>query len=138
MMQEIELDHVVIHIDDWEACQAFYGGVLGFDRVSNPEAQGNPLGGCAYRVGRQQINVHGPWPGQSTECCPPPFNEVGRADIAFRSTRSTAENVALLRSHGIEISSGPMRRFGARGWGTSIYCLDPSGNGVELISYEDS
>jgi len=30
-----------------------------------------------------------------------------------------------------------MRRFGFGGWGTSVYCRDPSGNGIELISYEE-
>jgi catechol 2,3-dioxygenase-like lactoylglutathione lyase family enzyme len=79
------LDHVIIHLDDWDATHAFYVGVLGLTRVENPEGGANPLGACAYRVGGQQINVHGPWPGQVDPCCPPPLNEVGRADLAFRT-----------------------------------------------------
>jgi catechol 2,3-dioxygenase-like lactoylglutathione lyase family enzyme len=42
----------------------------------------------------------------------------------------------LLEEHGVELVAGPVRRFGAHGRGTSVYCRDPSGNGVELISYE--
>lgn len=136
-MPELEIDHVVIHIDDWDACHGFYVEVLGLDPVENPEGQANPLGAWAYRLGNHQINVHGPWPGRTSPCCPPPLNEVGRADLAFRSPRRATETVELLRSHGIEVAEGPMRRFGARGWGTSVYCSDPSGNGVELISYAD-
>jgi hypothetical protein len=60
---------------------------------------------------------------------------VGRADLAFRTHRTADENVELLRAHGIALVAGPIRRFGARGWGTSVYCHDPSGNGVELISH---
>lgn len=134
-MLPLALDHVVIHIDDWHACDAFYGDVLGFDRVANPEADGIPVGGWAYRVGEQQINVHGPWPGQTGACCPPPLNEVGRADLAFRTDRTVDEIAELLRANRVEIVAGPVRRFGAGGWGTSVYCNDPSGNGVELISY---
>jgi catechol 2,3-dioxygenase-like lactoylglutathione lyase family enzyme len=137
-MPGIELDHVVIHIDHWDACHAFYIDVLGLGPVDNPEGQTNPLGARAYRLGSQQVKVHGPWPGRASPCRPPPLNEVGRADLAFRSPRSARENVELLRSHGIEVTDGPIRRFGAHGWGTSIYCSDPSGNGVELISYEAS
>jgi len=78
-----ELDHVVIHVGDWEASHAFHLSALGMQRVVNPEASGNPLDACAYRIGSQQINVHGPWPGNTGQCCPPPLNEVGRADLAF-------------------------------------------------------
>jgi catechol 2,3-dioxygenase-like lactoylglutathione lyase family enzyme len=133
-----EFDHAVIHIDDWAACNDFYGRVLGGEVVENPEGRGNPLGAWAYRFGGQQINVHGPWPGGPTPCCPPPFNEVGRTDLAFRTIRTPDENVDWLRSNGVTIESGPIRRFGSRGWGASVYCRDPSGNGIELIAYDDS
>lgn len=130
------LDHVVIHVHEWEATHAFYVGILGMQRVVNPEALGNPLDACAYRIGDVQINVHGPWPGRPDPCCPPPLNEPGRADLAFRSDRTTRDTVALLARNGIQ-ASGPVRRFGAGGWGSSVYCHDPSGNGVELISYAE-
>lgn len=132
---DLELDHVVIHVNDWDASNKFYGHVLGAAVLDNPEGQDNPLGAWAYRVGGQQINVHGPWPGRSIPCCEPPLNEVGRADLAFRITGSSAEAEEWLRSHGVEVTDGPMRRFGHGGWGMSVYCRDPSGNGIELISY---
>lgn len=133
-----DLDHVVIHIDDWDAAHAFYLGVLGVERVvANPEASGNPLDACAYRLGETQINVHGPWPGQHGDCCPAPYNEIGRADLAFRTSLTPEAVVALLRTNDVEIVAGPVRRFGAMGWGSSVYCADPSGNGIELISYEE-
>ena len=45
-------------------------------------------------------------------------------------------HVARLQAVGVDVIEGPIRRFGAGGWGRSIYCRDPSGNGIELISYE--
>ena len=130
-----EFDHVVIHVDDWDACIDFYTSVVDVEVVENPEGAGNPLGSVAFRVGGQQINVHGPWPGMEGECCQEPFNRVGGADLAFRVGTSASETLVLLERIGVEVVEGPVRRFGARGWGTSIYCRDPSGNGVELISY---
>jgi catechol 2,3-dioxygenase-like lactoylglutathione lyase family enzyme len=134
---DAEFDHAVIHIDDWLACDHFYERVLGAHIVDNPEGRENPLGSWSYRFGSQQINVHGPWPGRTTPCCPPPLNEVGRADLAFRTPRTAEETMAWLRSNEVPVEAGPIRRFGARGWGTSVYCRDPSGNGIELISYEN-
>src|SRR5688572_9931931 len=103
----IEFDHAVIHIDNWDACNKFYADVLEVELVENPEGQANPLGAWAYRLGGQQINVHGPWPGLEAPCCPPPLNEVGRADLAFRTARTPTENVAWLRSHGVTVEDGP-------------------------------
>ena len=135
-MADTELDHLIIHVDDVEASNNFYVHVLGAQLVDNPEGRANPLGAYAYRVGAQQINVHGPWPGRSIPCCPPPFDGIGTADLAFRTTRTTDENIAWLRGHGVEIIDGPIEHFGRQGWGTSIYCRDPSGNGIELIAYQ--
>ncbi len=131
----VELDHVVIHIDDWDACNSFYADVLDADLVENPEAAGNPLAAFAYRFGEQQVNVHGPWPGTDLPCCPPPLNEVGRADLAFRTEQPIDEIQRRLERFSVTVTAGPVRRFGSRGWGTSVYCYDPSGNGIEIISY---
>ena len=132
---QLSLDHVVIHVQDWGSTIEFYGGLLGLQRVDNPEGAANPLGSVAFRSGQQQVNVHGPWPGSTAPCCPPPLDEVGRADLAFATDRPIGDVVASLEGAGVDITSGPIARFGARGWGTSVYCRDPSGNGVEVISY---
>jgi catechol 2,3-dioxygenase-like lactoylglutathione lyase family enzyme len=42
LMEGLAFDHVVIHIDDWEACNVFYGEVLGAALVENPEGSNNP------------------------------------------------------------------------------------------------
>jgi catechol 2,3-dioxygenase-like lactoylglutathione lyase family enzyme len=115
-VDQTEFDHAVIQVDDWDAANEFYARVLGAELVENPEGQANPLGAWASRFGGQQLNVHGPWPGLSNPCCPPPLNRVG--------------------ANGVTIESGPIRRFGSRGWGTSVYCRDPSGNSIELIAYD--
>ena len=66
---------------------------------------------------------------------PATAHEVGRADLAFRTRLTPTECIELLEDHGTALAAGPLLRFGAQGWGTSVYCHDPSGDGIELISY---
>jgi len=49
----VRLDHVVIAVSDFERSNRFYRDVLGADIV---EIDGR----IAYRIGGQQLNVHGP------------------------------------------------------------------------------
>ncbi len=51
---EIELDHFVIGVSDWERSNAFYRDVLGAELIELDR------GRWAYRVGDRQLNVHGP------------------------------------------------------------------------------
>jgi catechol 2,3-dioxygenase-like lactoylglutathione lyase family enzyme len=53
-MQPLRLDHVVIHVSDWERADAFYRDVMGARLI------GCDGGIHHYRFGDQQLNVHGP------------------------------------------------------------------------------
>lgn len=120
------LDHVVIAVSDWERSNAFYRDVLGAELV----AMG---AGWAYRLGAQQLNVHGPGVD------PSPVAEVpvrpGGSDLCFVWEGSAESAVAHLGGHGVEVAAGPVERHGARGRGTSVYFRDPDGTLLELISY---
>lgn len=134
-MNALRLDHVIIHVSDWQATTAFYRDVIGAEVVENPEGAANPLGAWALRVGGQQINVHGPWPGREGQCCPPPLNKPGTTDLCFEWPLSLDEARSHLEDHGVALTDGPIRRFGSRGWGTSVYFRDPAGNEIEFICY---
>jgi catechol 2,3-dioxygenase-like lactoylglutathione lyase family enzyme len=59
----------------------------------------------------------------------------GNSDLCF-VWPGTAESAAIhLRARGIEIVEGPVGRTGAHGAGVSVYCRDPDGSLIELISY---
>lgn len=123
---EITLDHCVIHVTDWERSNAFYRDVLGAEVV--------PQGGSyAYRLGSQQLNVHGP--GLS----PSPLARVpvppGGSDLCFVWPGRPEEAVAHLNAHGVAVELGPVERRGARGTGHSVYFRDPDGSLLEFISY---
>ncbi|MBS1861000.1 MAG: VOC family protein [Actinobacteria bacterium] len=120
------LDHVVIHVSDWERSNAFYRDVLGAELVSRGP-------GFAYRFGGLQLNCHGPG------LDPEPVARVpvapGNSDLCFRWEGSAEEAVDHLRRQGIEVELGPVDREGTGGPGRSVYFRDPDGSLLEFISY---
>jgi catechol 2,3-dioxygenase-like lactoylglutathione lyase family enzyme len=120
------LDHVVIAVTDWERSNRFYADVLGAELVQ----RGN---GWAYRLGEQQLNVHGagvePFPVASVPVVP------GGSDLCFVWPGTIEDAMEHLQRHGVAIEEGPVERHGARGDGLSVYFRDPDGSLLELICY---
>jgi ribonuclease HI/catechol 2,3-dioxygenase-like lactoylglutathione lyase family enzyme len=123
----VRLDHVVIAVSDWERSNAFYRDVLGAEVVERP-------GGYAYRLGDQQLNVHGPGVEPSIVARDP--IRPGNSDLCFVWPGTAEAAVAHLRENGVEVELGPVERPGARGKGVSVYFRDPDGALLELLSYE--
>jgi catechol 2,3-dioxygenase-like lactoylglutathione lyase family enzyme len=122
----VRLDHVVIAVSDFERSAAFYRDVLGAEIV---ELDGR----VAYRVGGQQLNVHGPGTRPATVARIPVA--PGNSDLCFEWDGPIDQAVEHLRARGVGIEAGPMTRGGAKGRGTSVYFRDPDGTLLELISY---
>ena len=121
------IDHVVLNCRDVEATAAWYQRVLGMSRE-----RFGPDGRSALKFGNQKINLRptgaANWPTGAVDA-------IGSLDLCFITTQAPAEVLAHLRSCGIEIADGPVRRTGALGPMTSIYCRDPDGNLVEIADY---
>ena len=122
------LDHVVIAVSDWERSNAFYRDVVGAEIVELTK------GRWAYRIGDQQLNVHGPGSTPEPRAVEPV--RPGNSDLCFVWNGTSDEAREHLVGKGVEIVSGPVERSGARGTGTSVYFRDPDGSLLELISYE--
>jgi catechol 2,3-dioxygenase-like lactoylglutathione lyase family enzyme len=124
----IRLDHSIVAVSDWEVSNRFYRDVVGAELVD----VGN--GRWAYRLGDTQLNVHGPGVDLSGNVARIPVSP-GNSDLCFVWPGRLAEAIAHLGRHGVEIETGPVSRFGARGSGTSVYFRDPDGSLLEFISY---
>jgi catechol 2,3-dioxygenase-like lactoylglutathione lyase family enzyme len=122
----VRLDHVVIAVSDFERSNAFYRDVLGVEVI---EIDGR----VAYRLGGQQLNVHGP------EVRPAMVARIpvapGNSDLCFEWDGAIDGALEHLRARGVPVEKGPITRGGAKGRGTSVYFRDPDGTLLELISY---
>jgi catechol 2,3-dioxygenase-like lactoylglutathione lyase family enzyme len=126
-VQPLRLDHVVIHVSDWERADAFYRDVMGARVIERP-------GGTRhYRFGDQQLNVHGPGTDPRPVAASPAG--PGSADLCFVWDGSIEEAVQHLQRHDVEVEEGPVTRSGGQGEGTSVYFRDPDGSLLEFISY---
>ncbi len=121
------LDHVVVAVTEWERSNRFYAEVLGAELVRRGE-------GWAYRLGEQQLNVHGPGvaPHPVATIPVPP----GGSDLCFVWPGTIEDAVEHLTRHGVTVEEGPVERDGAAGSGRSVYFRDPDGSLLELISYD--
>jgi catechol 2,3-dioxygenase-like lactoylglutathione lyase family enzyme len=123
MVKAVGLDHVVLNVADVERSLAWYCDELGLDGVRVDEWRRGEVPFASVRVDDHTI-------------------------IDLLQTDRTGQNVdhvclvveptdleAVKASGRFDVLSGPARRFGAQGDGTSLYVRDPDGNMVELRHY---
>jgi catechol 2,3-dioxygenase-like lactoylglutathione lyase family enzyme len=122
------IDHVVFRVADVEAAMRFYTEVLGAT-VEKVQAE---IGLWQLRAGTSLIDLV-PVDGRlGAMGGAPPAREGRNVDhVCFRVLPwDEAAILAHLADHGIEAQAA--RRYGAEGYGPSIYLSDPDGNGLEL------
>jgi catechol 2,3-dioxygenase-like lactoylglutathione lyase family enzyme len=126
----VRLDHVIIAVSDWDRSTDFYRAVV------DAEVIDRGAGRVCFRIGDNQLNVHGPgfFPENNVARLPV---RPGNSDLCFRWDGPIEEAVAHLRRHGVEVETGPVPRPGAGGDGISVYFRDPDGSLLEFISYAD-
>ncbi|MGE0736852.1 MAG: VOC family protein [Alphaproteobacteria bacterium] len=125
----LALDHVVLRVRDVAKVQKFYCDALGCT-VDKIQAQ---FGLTQLRAGRSLIDlidIEGPIGKRGG--APPGAEARNMEHFCLRvEPFDEAAIVAHLQKHGVEIGQSG-RRYGADGYGPSIYVSDPEGNVVEL------
>ena len=114
------LDHVVLRVADMDRAIAFYEEVLGL----HVERRLESIGLVQLRAGGAMIDL-----------VPRSEDEDDGRNMDHFAVRIEEMDVpaltAHLRQHGIDPGE-VRRRYGAEGYGSSIYITDPDGNTVEL------
>jgi catechol 2,3-dioxygenase-like lactoylglutathione lyase family enzyme len=129
MLRILALDHVVLRVADAQRSMAFYCGLLG----CTLERRVEEVGLIQLRAGGALIDLV-PLDGQLGRAGGAPPGKEGR-NLDHLCLRVEPFDEAairdLLAEAGIEAGQ-TARRYGAEGFGPSIYIVDPDGNVVEL------
>ncbi|MFI5338264.1 MAG: VOC family protein [Candidatus Methylomirabilales bacterium] len=127
-MESEGIDHLVLTVRDIAATCDFYSRVLGMRVVT--------FGGDrkALQFGRQKINLHEHGKEFEPKALAP---TPGSGDLCFITETPLPQVVGHLRSCGVQIIEGPVRRTEAVGPIESIYVRDPEGNLIEVSNYLD-
>ena len=126
------LDHLNLRVADLERSLAFYGGVLGMREVKRNTRADSSVSLLALRAGNCVVFLQ-PSPGYT-----PPADDKDSGLDHYSLEIEAYDPTALadyLRGKGVEIVTGPAKRWGGHGDGTSIYVRDPDGHEVELKQY---
>ena len=126
------LDHLNLRVADLERALAFYSGVLGMREVKRNTRADGSVSLVALRAGNCVVFLQ-PSPGYT-----PPADDAasGLDHYSLEIEAHDPEALAAhLRAHGVQIVTGPVKRWGGHGEGTSIYVRDPDGHEVELKQY---
>lgn len=116
-----EIDHIVLRCRDQARMLDFYTRILGLSEERRLER----IGLIQLRAGAGMLDLV---PAAARD-------EDGRNVDHFClgiEADDLAEAARYLRGQGVEASEEPEKRYGARGFGMSIYVRDPEGNVIEL------
>jgi len=128
-----ELDHIVLNVRDIDKTLEFYTGVLGLKGERVQEFKEGKIGFPSVRINEHTLIDFSPVERNSSD------GEKANGNLSHFclvvDQGDFSGIVDYMKNHGVQIRTGPISRWGARGRATSIYFLDPDGNEIEIRSY---
>jgi glyoxylase I family protein len=120
------IDHVVLRVTDRDRTLHFYTDILGLHVERIIEDLGQGL--FQMRCGTNIIDLMVLPPGKRLA-----EEEARGLDHFCLNIRGDMDViVGYLKEHDVPITMGPVEVYGATGYGTSVYVLDPDGHNIEL------
>lgn len=128
------MDHIVLNVPDIDRSLAFYMDVLGLEPERLDEFRRGEVRFPSVRISADTvIDLFPMKPGQALG------GGLGLQNLNhFTMVVEAADFEGFqehLAEHGVKIEEGPGRRWGARGYGQSVYFRDPDGNRIEVRCY---
>ncbi|HXQ10522.1 MAG TPA: VOC family protein [Caulobacteraceae bacterium] len=123
------LDHLVLRVKDPAAMERFYVEVLGL----TVERRSETIGLLQLRAGAQLVDLVAAdgMLGKPGGAAPGPEGRNLDHFCLNLDDFDLAAVIAHLEAHGVAVGESG-RRYGAGGFGVSVYLTDPEGNGLEL------
>jgi catechol 2,3-dioxygenase-like lactoylglutathione lyase family enzyme len=128
-MRILGLDHIVLRVRDMERMVAFWRDALGCE-VEKVQAE---LGLVHIRAGNvliDLVDIAGTLGKQGGRAAGAEGRNLDHFCLRVEPFEPDAIR-ARLKAQGVAVDA-PRRRFGAEGYGDSIYLFDPEGNRIEL------
>ena len=119
-----DLDHIVLIVRDVERSVAWYRDKLGLEPARLDEFRRGETPFASMRI--NATTVIDLLPGE------PAGKNVDHVALVVDPD---VDLEALVTSGAFDVRAGPMRIWGARGYGLGLYVADPDGHVVELKSY---
>jgi len=123
------IDHIVLRVADLQRSMDFYAQAFGAEVVRHNE----PLGLVHLRAGSAMIDLvdlQGELGRKGGGAAAAERRNVDHFCLRIEPFDEAAL-IGHLQSCGLSVDNAA-RRFGAEGYGLSLYCFDPDGNQVEL------
>lgn len=123
------IDHIVLRVADLQRSMDFYAQAFGAEVVRHNE----PLGLVHLRAGSAMIDLvdlQGELGRKGGGAAGAERRNVDHFCLRIEPFDEAAL-IGHLQSCGLSVDKAA-RRFGAEGYGLSLYCFDPDGNQVEL------
>ncbi|HEY3799308.1 MAG TPA: VOC family protein [Caulobacteraceae bacterium] len=123
------LDHLVLRVSDLERMERFYVDVLGLEVARRADR----IGMVQLRAGAQLVDlvdVAGMLGQEGGAAAGKHGRNLGHFCLNVQDF-DLAKVVKHLEAHGVAVGESG-RRYGAGGFGVSVYLTDPEGNGLEL------
>lgn len=131
------MDHIVLNVPDIERSLNFYMQVLGLEPERIEQFRRGEVPFPSVRVSPETVIDLFPMKSGQTLASGPDLLNLNHFTMVVEAADFEAFQKHLAQ-HGVMISEGPGRRWGARGYGMSVYFNDPDGNRIEVRCYPEN